>query len=146
MQHEHAAHVHVDVVEVPGTYRSNWACIGLILVGILAIAYGLAIIGGFPGFGAATMAVGALVIVLSASRLFAGTSRWASQAIIILGAWTWYSGHFFGVNPNVFSMTELWAVYLSILLGLGYVFLGTWTALGAPGKVEWEPFFYEIEP
>ena len=101
--------------------------------------------GHYGNLGGATMAVGALVVVLNAARLFAGTGRWASQATILLGIWTWYSAHLFGVNPNVFEMATFFTVWETILLGLGYVFMGTWATLGAPGKVEWETFWVKIE-
>jgi hypothetical protein len=145
LQHENVAHHHVDIEEEPGTYRSNWACMGAMLLGLLAIWHGLCMSGNYGNLGGATIAGGALVIVLNAARLFAGQKRWASQATILLGIWTWYSAHFLGVNPNVFENTTLFTVWLTILLGLGYVFMGTWAALGAPGKVEWESFWEKTE-
>jgi hypothetical protein len=145
LQHEQHSHHHVDIEEEPGTYRSNWACMGAMMLGLVALGYGLKLLGTSPSLGAGTMAVGALVLVLNASRVFAGTTRWASQLTIILGVWTWYSAHFFGVDPNVFENQTLGTIWGVIGIGLGYVFMGTWATLGAPGKVEWEPFWYPTE-
>jgi len=144
LSHDHAK-PHVDIEEEPGTYRSNWACMGAMLLGLLAIFNGYSIVPKFGTLGALTMAAGALVLVLNAARLFAGAGRWASQLTILLGVWSWYSAGLLGISPTVFEYHVLWLCWLLILTGVGYVYMGTWAALGAPGRVEWEPFWYKIE-
>ena len=107
MQHDHAAHPHVDIEEEPGTYRSNWACMGAMAIAVFGLYNGLAITKTNPMLGAATMVVAAAVILLNAARLFAGTGRWASQLTILLGIWSWYSAHLLGSDPNVFDLGVL---------------------------------------
>jgi hypothetical protein len=144
LSHDHVDN-HVDIEEEPGTYRSNWACMAAMLIGLLAIFNGHGILGRYGSLGALTMATGALVLILNAARLFAGAKRWASQLTILLGIWSWYSAHLLGVDPTVQEYTVLWLCWSLILTGVGYVFMGTWAALGAPGEVEREPFWTNLE-
>lgn len=144
MQHGHVHH-HVDIEEEPGTYRSNWACLGAMAIALFGLYNGLDITKTNATLGAATMVVAAAVIVLNAARLFTGAGRWASQLTIVLGIWSWYSAHLLGTDPNIFELGLLGMCWSLIFTGLGYVFLGTWSTLGAPSRVEWEPFWNKTE-
>ncbi len=115
------------------------------ILGLLAIWHGFGILGSYGMLGAATMAAGALVLVLNAARLFAGAGRWASQLTILLGVFSWYSAGLLGIHPTVFEESVMWMCITLILNGVGFVYMGTWAALGAPGKVEWEPFWDKTE-
>jgi hypothetical protein len=132
----------VDVEEDPGTYRAVWACGGALLFGVLAIVWGALLARHYPGLGASTIVVGAAAAVFMGLRLWARAPRWASQGIILLGIYTWYSPHILGVDPVVGELSRLGIAWGHIGLGTALLFLGVWGALGAPGPVEYEPFFY----
>lgn len=136
---------HHDIVEEPGTYRSNFACFLGIIAGIVAIALGVWLTSMVPGLGYSTIGVGALAMILFAGRLWGGLTRWASIAIWLLGVYSWYSPAAFGISPSIFEESRLGICWAEIGIGLALLFLGIWTALGAPGKVEHESFWYPLE-
>ena len=136
---------HHDIDEEPGTYRSNFAAAIGILAGFGAIALGVFLMGPATGLAWSTLAVGALTAGLMAGRLWLGLQRWASQVVLVLGVYSWFAPHAFGVNPDVFTQGQLGICWAEVGVGLALVYVGTWTALGAPGRIEHERFFYPIE-
>ena len=136
---------HRDIVEEPGTYLSNFAAALGILAGAGAIALGAFLIGPATGLAWSTIAVGALTAGLMAGRLWIGWARWASQVVLVLGVYSWYAPHAFGIHPNVFTQGQLGICWAEVGVGLALVFIGTWTALGAPGRIEHDRFFYPVE-
>ncbi len=136
---------HQDIVEEPGTYRSNFAAGFGILAGLGAIALGVFLIGPATGLAWSTLGVGALTVVLMAGRLWIGLANWASLVVLGLGVYSWFAPRAFGVDPSVFTQVPLGICWAEIGVGLALVFVGTWTALGAPGRIEHERFFDPIE-
>ncbi|MEB3299329.1 MAG: hypothetical protein VKO21_07585 [Candidatus Sericytochromatia bacterium] len=137
------SHHHVDVEEEPGTYRAVWGCAAALVAGVLGIILGGLEMKTYPGLAQATLALGALVVLLMAARIFASLDKWGSIGVIAIGVFTWYSPALFGVNPMVGDYVVMFDCWKHIGLGLLYVYLGTWGALGAPGKVEMEPWFHK---
>ena len=137
------AHQHVDVEETPGTYRAVWGCAAALVAGLLGLLLGASELATYPGLARMTMVLGAVVVLLMASRIWGSLDKWGSIATIAIGAYSWYSPHFFGVDPQVGDAVIMFQCWKHIGLGLLYVYLGTWGALGAPGKVEWESWFHK---